>query len=473
MSINKSRFLIIIILLITITGCKKEDKTLPDDEVIVYAQLAKDPTSEAVISWIAKEREGYDIIEYKEIDENIYSKKKANIKTIPEKEDLRLYTAKLEDLSPESWYHFRIAGQNIKRKFQTLPSRLPSEGINVGIAGDAHYKSKGHDLHDELTRAMRDNNIRILVGSGDYVDCEGELGVEQTRSWIDFLNMLDQNLNQKDGSYNYIPLAFVIGNHETTPNFGGEPEDASYLRFFLKYPNKLEPKGKNYGSIQIGDYLQLMMMDAGHTSNPGDEQREWLSATVDESIKHCVPVMHASPFPSVRDPLDSRYESLRLAWMDVFYNKLNIRVAFDSHDHGWKRTVPLGLVKNKPDHGNNEAEKGYFSLNNKYITEKDNGVVFFGEGGWGSTSRRRWNPATTWYIEDVQDRMSNYKRGYSGVEHKNDGKQAGEYWEHVYITNFKSDAIIVNSVNPSGEVFYNHKIDLQEKHVANDMIILN
>jgi len=297
-----------------------------------------------------------------------------------------------------------------------------------------------------------------LVGKGDYVDCEGEVGLEQTNEWLEFLAMLDENLNQNGDNYKYIPLAFVIGNHETTPSYGAEPENASYLRFFFKYPKKLEPVGMNYGSVKIGDYLQLLMLDTGHTAEPGGEQKDWLKNVIDQSIKHVVPVMHLSPFPSYRDPNAVMQDRVRQAWMEIFYDAANIKVAFDGHDHSWKRTVPLGVVESKPDHGNNEEKMGFFIANGKYITETKDGVIFFGDGSWGSNSTSIWNPATTWYLDDAQARLSNYKRGYSGVVNKNDHTQAGKHLEHVYIVSFETDRIIVKSVSPSGEVFHKKEI---------------
>ena len=441
------------------TGCAKENISFAAVE-LVYSQLAEDPTTEAVLSWITNETDGHsNIFRYSKINDPAFTKITAKTKSIPERNDLQLHTVKIHNLSPGCVYQFKVGEQNIIRSFKTLPANLPSNGIKVGFAGDAHFDGKGHNLYDEFCRVMRDEEIHILAGTGDYVDCEGIIGLAQTNRWLGFLSMIDRYLCKKDDKYNYIPVVFAIGNHETDPDKGTDPDAASYLRFFFEYPNKLEPEGQNYGTIKIGDYLQLLIMDTWHTAIPGGYQKKWLKNVIDQTITHAVPIMHSTPFLTNRNPWGEVEKAIRDEWFEIFYNSENIRIAFDGHDHSWKRTVPLGINSERPVHGSNEKDKGYFTVNDNYIVRKENGIVFFGDGGWGSNSRgERYNPATTWYLEDAQDRMNIYKKGFSAADHQNDGKTAGKHWEHIFIAVFKSEDIVVQSLDPSGNVFHSYKL---------------
>ncbi len=449
---NTSRCILFISVSILFVGCEKNDYSV--NQTIVYSQLSQDPTRELIISWITKDSKQSKNFRYKQVNEIKFTYINPQKKEIPKRGDLNLYTVYITDLLPGTEYMFQVAGEDIIRRTKTLPSKIPDDGIKVGFAGDAHFEGKGHNKYDLLTRAMSINGIDILVGKGDYVDCEGIIGLEQTNRWIGFLDMLDRSLSQVGGNFFYVPMILAVGNHETTPDNGTDPEAARYLRFFFDNPSKLEPLGKNYGAVKIGDYLQLIILDSWHTSYPGGEQKKWLSKVIDNSVLHSVPIMHVSPFPTYRHPNVEVSVSIRKEWFEILYNAGNIRIAFDSHEHSWKRTVSLGIANKIPNHHANEADIGFFYLGNStYITKSDPGIIFFGDGSWGSDSRSRWNPSTTWYLKDTQDRLNVYKTGHSGISHENDGKIAGSFWEHIYIAIFKSHQIEVKSINPAGQIF--------------------
>jgi len=46
----------------------------------------------------------------------------------------------------------------------------------------------------------------------------------------------------------------------------------------------------------------------------------------------------------------------------------------------------------------------------------------------------------------------------SWITNENDGKAAGEHWELIFIAAFKSEDIVVQSLDPSGNVFHSYKL---------------
>ena len=109
-----------------------------------------------------------------------------------------------------------------------------------------------------------------------------------------------------------------------------------------------------------------MLLDTGHIAPIGAYQTDWLDETLaDRQEKpHLIVANHVPAYPSYRPPegLLGRFgtgEGNRLHWVPLF-EKYNVDVVLEHHDHTFKRTVPL---------------KG--GLEDKY------GIVYLGDGSWG------------------------------------------------------------------------------------------
>eukprot|EP01125_Pyxidicula_operculata_P006383 TRINITY_DN2219_c0_g1_i1.p1 TRINITY_DN2219_c0_g1~~TRINITY_DN2219_c0_g1_i1.p1 ORF type:complete len:148 (-),score=35.39 TRINITY_DN2219_c0_g1_i1:20-463(-) len=112
-----------------------------------------------------------------------------------------------------------------------------------------------------------------------------------------------------------------------------------------------------------------------------EEQKEWLELTLkkDEKIENKLALYHIPLYPSNR-PFDADPSvHLRASWGKIF-DKNHIKVAFENHDHTYKRSKPLY---------NNEVNV--------------NGTVYVGDGAFGVKSRLASNSSERFYIEKYQN----------------------------------------------------------------------
>lgn len=428
-----------------------------NETAFVYTQLAVDPTSEMIISWVTIYNED-NYVDVKQQGEIGYKRTRAVTKEIPES-NLKLHTAYVSGLLDGKAYDFKVASDSTLRHFKTLPLTLPEDGIKIAFSSDFHPKT-GTFQDAYISREMKNKGADIIVGLGDLADDEGMFEDNGTTRWLGFLKHLDDYVHTKNDEKWYIPFVPAVGNHDTTTYYDGHYSEAVGIRQFFDVP-RLYNNPHNYGACSIGDYLQLIILDT-HSAPVDGEQAEWLANVIDPTKKHVIPSMHVGMLPtsSFRDPNDEFFIKLRNSWAETLSNADNIKIAMDAHEHGWKRSVPLGVVSEKPIHGANEPDKGYFETNGKYLTEVPGGFKFFGDGSWGAThaNRTRYNQNTTWYVEETRNGMP-WITGYSGVAHETDGTNSGD-WHHFHLITLKETHLKVQAIDPFGTVFYEEDIEV-------------
>ena len=93
-------------------------------------------------------------------------------------------------------------------------------------------------------------------------------------------------------------------------------------------------------------------------------------------MPYVFPIYHVPGYPSVRAFEGSTSVLVREHWAPLF-ERYGVRVAFENHDHAYKRTVPI-----------------------KGGRRDSTGVVYIGDGAWGAVprpiGRERTEPA--WYL---------------------------------------------------------------------------
>jgi hypothetical protein len=110
----------------------------------------------------------------------------------------------------------------------------------------------------------------------------------------------------------------------------------------------------------------LVLLDTDHIAPIGGEQTSWLAKTLADrqDRPHLIAVNHVPAYPSYR-PSDGSGEKFgtgeeqRKYWSPL-YEKFNVDVVLEHHDHTFKRTHPL--------------------TDGRY---DKNGVIYLGDGSWG------------------------------------------------------------------------------------------
>jgi hypothetical protein len=136
------------------------------------------------------------------------------------------------------------------------------------------------------------------------------------------------------------------------------------------------PEGSPYRAFDFGDYLSLICLDTGHSFPIDGPQRAWLEEALSsrEGFSYKFAVYHVGAYPSVY-PYNGRVPTLiRKEWVPLF-DRYGVKLAFENHNHAYKRTYPLKGGKIDPD-----------------------GVQYLGDGCWGVTPRKPKTTEEYWYL---------------------------------------------------------------------------
>ncbi|TVR77440.1 MAG: hypothetical protein EA412_11100 [Chitinophagaceae bacterium] len=276
--------------------------------------------------------------------------------------DYYYYNLKVSGLQPDTEYEFRFEKSQNTFTFKTLPENL-TRPINFIVGGDLSVSSTTRKMNRLAGTLAPD----FVVWGGDIVYEDGrpekaDLVIEFWKDWY-----THSTVNNR-----LIPVVSAIGNHEVQKGYGGTPAEAPF--FYKFFPSK---DGRPFRALDFGNYLSIVILDTDHTTSIPGRQTNWLSTTLDNRshVPHLIPVYHVPAFPSHRSFGGHPTAAVREHWVPLF-EKHNLPIAFEHHDHTFKRTPPI---------------------RNGKIDET--GVTYLGDGAWGVATRTVYDPANTWYLE--------------------------------------------------------------------------
>ncbi len=281
----------------------------------------------------------------------------------------------LTGLKSGTEYRFRAEGQAKDLGFRTMPETL-TRPLRFAQGGDTRHTKEWLAKTNQI--AMR-YDPDFVVWGGDFAYANG---LEQnTHLWEEWFDANNTTLVGADGRV--VPIIAAIGNHEVVGGYytsgahvGYQPTDewrqriAPYFYQFFAFPGQ-----PGYGTLDFGDYLSLIILDTAHSNPIAGAQTEWLER---ELVKrkgrpHVFPVYHVPAYPSQRSYTGQPSVQVRDHWVPLF-EKHGIEVAFEHHDHTYKRTHPIRGGKVSAD-----------------------GIVYFGDGAWG-VAVREGGSKDEWYI---------------------------------------------------------------------------
>ncbi len=270
------------------------------------------------------------------------------------KTDFKVFRAELVGLTPGADYEFRVGKLSPVYKFRTMPAKADN-AISFVTGGDCGVNA--HAIANNV-QAARQHPMFAVVG--------GDLGYDNGRSVeVSLAFVRNYARHMIDPKGRLIPMVTCIGNHEVDGGYNKTREKAPffYALFDGFYPDT------GYATLDFGDYLSLVLLDTGHTSDIGGDQADWLEKTLKARKDHpnVMVVNHAPAYPSFRNaqvPAGGKEGTgtgagNRKHWVPLF-EKYRVPVVLEHHDHTFKRTKPLlgGLAD-------------------------DGGVLFLGDGSWG------------------------------------------------------------------------------------------
>jgi hypothetical protein len=259
--------------------------------------------------------------------------------------DLRVYRAELTGLHPGTEYQFRIGSFAPTYRFRTMPAKATDE-LTFVSGGDCGVNP--HAAAVNILAARQDPYFALIGGDLAYDDGRSP------QATLGFLRNYSKHMIDTHGRL--IPMLACIGNHEVAGGYGGTRSAAPlFLSLFDGLFNDT-----TYASLDFGDYLSLVLLDTGHIAPIAGEQTDWLDKTLHDRVErpHLIVANHVPAYPSYR-PTDDTGAGNRKHWVPLF-EKHNVDVVLEHHDHTFKRTHPL--------------KDGHID---------PSGIVYLGDGSWG------------------------------------------------------------------------------------------
>lgn len=345
----------------------------------------RDPTTTMTIDWqtnphIFPQAVPDGTLRYKKVGSDSWNQVQAEPRVFPFSERT-VYRVELTGLEPDTEYRFQVNPFTRKYKFRTMPESVEDEPLVFAAGGDTRHRQ---EWMERMNRVAMEYDPAFVVWGGDMAYEDGR--ADQVHHMYEWFDAIMNTLIREDGLV--IPVIVTIGNHEVirgyyTRHEGFEETDewreriAPYYYALFAFPGH-----PGYGALDFGNYLSLILLDSHHTNPMGPDSRQthWLNEVLDErsEVPHLFPVYHLPAYPSSRPYGTGLWDRVRRHWVPIF-DKHGIRVAFEHHDHAYKRTEPLRADQIDP-----------------------HGVVYIGDGAWGVAARAVHDPAETWYLARAQ-----------------------------------------------------------------------
>lgn len=277
----------------------------------------------------------------------------------------RIHRVELTGLQPDTRYKFRL-GQGPVHFFQTLPASLTAP-LRFAVGGDNMHRP---EWFDHMNRTVAALDPAFIVWGGDLAYEDGqEAKVDRMTAYVEIMH---ETLVAPDGRI--IPVVVGIGNHEVQGGYywnsrhgpdwpatdEAREEIAPYFYALWAFPGH-----PGYGVLDLGDYASLVILDTDHTGPVEGAQTRWLASVLAarRDRPHLLPVYHVPAYPSHRAFEGQVSARVREHWVPLF-EAAGVRMAFEHHDHTYKRTVSLRQGKPHPQ-----------------------GITYVGDGAWGVGER--------------------------------------------------------------------------------------
>lgn len=335
----------------------------------VYLTWAEDPTTTMVVEWISQEKEAGPIHYRKESSEEAWAEKEPITIPFPNQQPYYVHRSYLKGLVPNTSYAFTVEGDSEKHTCSTMPEDLTTP-VTFIVGGDVNLSDPA--VFDQTTQKAVSLNPSFIVIGGD-LSCAASISAskpENVNQWLTWIRHWSATARTKEGKL--IPLLVTLGNHDVQGFYGQTPAQAQYAHCLFA---NLGPQG--YSVIRFDHYLSLYLLDSGHTNSVGGVQSTWLGQEMsqDARVVHRIAVYHVPAYPDVRPYRNNYSTAIRRHFVPIF-DKYHLHVAFEHHEHAYKRTFPLTAGHIDP-----------------------RGVIYIGNGSWGVSPRVPTPPRRTMYLE--------------------------------------------------------------------------
>ena len=325
----------------------------------LYLTWQRDPSQTITMQWISQSSDPKPVtIQYQPQSESLWETQTVEPLIIPLQASYFLYRVELTELKPDLIYRFKIDPRPEVFQFRTMPAQAKNP-IHFVTGGDMYHDTIQYMI--ETCQQAAKTNPHFAVLGGDIAYAFGKIAfLNRFNRWIDWVQAWHRTMVTPDGLL--IPVISVIGNHDLAGQYDQTPLQARLFAAFFPMPGP-----PIYNVLDFGDYLSLILLDSGHANAIRGEQQTWLEDVLSQrqEVLHKMAFYHVPAYPSVRSFYQTNSIAIRKYWVPIF-EKYQLQVAFEHHDHAYKRTYPL--------------------LNHKPHPE---GILYLGDGAWGIKNPRR------------------------------------------------------------------------------------
>jgi acid phosphatase type 7 len=295
--------------------------------------------------------------------------------------DRRIHRAAIDGLTPDTQYEFHFGTDSRVFRFRTLPANF-ERPLRLVIGGDTRHRK---EWMNAVNRQALPLDPDLIIWGGDFSYADGLPA--KINNWYEWFESIKETLIDESGRV--VPIVGCVGNHEVRNGYWYRPDPrryalagdlnalrqsvAPYFFSLMAFPGQ-----PGYGVLDVGDLLSLIMLDTDHLNPVAGAQTEWLKSVIAErsATAWVIPVYHVGAYPSVRDYTARTATAIRHHWLPLF-EQHGVRLAFENHDHAYKRTHPLrGGVVVAP------AE----------------GITYLGDGAWGVEERIPVDAEASWFL---------------------------------------------------------------------------
>lgn len=335
----------------------------PFDPRVVYLSWLKNPDTTMAVQWITEgSQDSHDDVSYQEIVPDSlagsWQIEMGKQYPLPGREGYLLHRVELTHLKPNTAYRFKIGISGKLYKFRTMPAVLDAP-IRFVVGGDIYQGNIQNVIETNRMAAKYNPDFALVGGDLAYAVTRMKLKTQEVARWITWLEAWKQSMVTQDGRM--IPLLAAIGNHDVEGHFSQTPAQAPMFYLLFRGEDQL-----GYQVVDFGSYLSLFILDTDHTTSI-PSQALWLESELShrEATPHKIAMYHVPAYPSRRDFNNTYSASIRKCWVPLF-EKFHLDVAFENHDHAYKRTHPL--LKGHPN---------------------PLGIIYMGDGAWGVAKPRK------------------------------------------------------------------------------------
>lgn len=395
----------------------------------IFLTWQQDATSTMTIDWqTSPDHPDNPILHFRPADSLAWETVEAESLPFPHS-DRTIHRVELTGLQPDSRYEFRPDGYERIYHFHTLPQRV-DRPLTFAIGGDVRHQQ---EWMERTNRVAMEYEPEFIVWGGDLAYADGVPA--RVVRWYEWFEAIQNTLITSEGRV--IPIIVGIGNHEMmdVPDATGRETRRRRYAYYRHYDNYEDtdewraehapfffglfafPGQPGYGVLDLNEDLTFLILDSKHANPVQGTQEEWLKEQLHErpDRPYIFPVYHIPAYPSASrfDQRGAAGPRIRRHWIPHF-EEAGIRVAFENHDHTYKRTPPI------------RADE---------VVDAESGIVYMGDGAWGVNTKSVHDAEETWYLDKA-------------IETR-----------HAILVTLDEGRIDLKAVSETGEVIDQHRIE--------------